>query len=254
MHLSLDKDSWQSMIKNHLQKSAKPLIVILGVTASGKTQFSIELAKYIGNAEIVNADSRQLFRGLDIGTGKIEAEKMQGVPHHLFDVLDPDEEVTAAWYKEKAEDVIDGILERESIPILVGGSMLYIAAITDGLSFDPEKRDELRSGESMCGYDLLVLGFKRERDETVDQINERIDTMFAQGWMEEVQQLIDQGYTESDPAMKSVGYKEIMHYLKMGEPQSLDELKELISAKTRQYAKRQRTWWRNDERICWIEL
>ena len=131
--------------------------------------------------------------------------------------------------------------------------MLYIASITDGLSFDTNVRTELRSDHSLCSYDLLMLGLQPSRDETAQRIAERIDVMFTAGWMEEVQSLLDAGYTERDPAMKSVGYKEIMRYIKSNEPTSIDALKELIAAKTRQYAKRQRTWWRNDNRIQWIE-
>lgn len=239
------------MISNHLEESARPLIVLLGVTACGKTALSVELCKALGNAEVVNADSRQLFKHLNIGTGKITPDQMQGVPHHLFDVLEPTDEVTAAWYKKEAERTIDDILDRGNIPMLVGGSMLYIAAITDGLTFK-EQEDALRSPESNCKYDLLIFGLQKSRDDTVVLINNRIDAMFADGWMQEVQGLLDSGYTKEDPAMKSVGYKEIMEYIESGTPETLEDLRELISAKTRQYAKRQRTWWRNDTRIHWL--
>ncbi|MDD5751426.1 MAG: isopentenyl transferase family protein, partial [Candidatus Peribacteraceae bacterium] len=122
-----------------LRKVDQPLIVVLGPTASGKTAYSVHLAHAFveagRGAEIVNADSRQLYRFLDIGTAKIMPEAMQGIPHHLLDVLDPKEEVTAAWYKERAVQSIDGILERGKLPMLVGGSMLYISAIIDNLEF-----------------------------------------------------------------------------------------------------------------------
>ncbi|MBU1911727.1 tRNA (adenosine(37)-N6)-dimethylallyltransferase MiaA, partial [Patescibacteria group bacterium] len=121
------------------------LIVILGPTASGKTGYSIKLAKEIGNAEIVNADSRQLYRYLDIGTAKITKEEMEGVPHHLIDVLDPDEEVSVGWYQNEATRIISEIKERGNVPILVGGSMLYISSITDGLSMAPTASKELRN-------------------------------------------------------------------------------------------------------------
>ncbi|MFH0770507.1 MAG: tRNA (adenosine(37)-N6)-dimethylallyltransferase MiaA [Candidatus Peregrinibacteria bacterium] len=138
-------------LRGFLARSAHPLIVILGPTASGKTAFSIDLARILKKegigAEIINADSRQLYRHLDIGTAKISKKEMHGIPHHLLNVLDPDEEVTAAWYKEEAAGTIGEILQRGHLPMLVGGSMLYISAVMDGLRFapagDPKVRTEL---------------------------------------------------------------------------------------------------------------
>src|SRR3989344_1665118 len=126
-----------------LEGSQKPLLVVLGPTASGKTGFSIELAKNI-HGEIVNADSRQLYRKLNIGTAKIMQGEMEGVPHHLIDILDPKEELTVSWYRERAEKIIDEIRGRGNIPILVGGSMLYLASVTDDLSLGPAKDPEIR--------------------------------------------------------------------------------------------------------------
>ena len=244
-----DKHSWQPLIKDHAKKSTKPLIVILGPTASGKTSFSIEVAKML-DAEIINADSRQLFTGMDIGTAKITEEEKQGVPHHLIDVLDPKEKATSAWYKQDAQEKIDQLHSKGKIPMLVGGSMLYIAGITDGLSFDETIRTELRSPEAECKYDLLVFGLGKERSETVVKINNRTEGLFAAGWIDEVQGLLDKGYTKDDPGMKACGYREIMEYLESGS--DLEELKSSIAAKTRQYARRQVTWWRNDTRIQWL--
>ena len=247
--MTSDKNSWQGLVKDHLKKSVNPLIVILGPTASGKTSFSIELAKSLG-AEIINADSRQLFSGMDIGTAKIKKEEMQGVPHHLIDVLDPSNRATSAWYKEEAQKIIDQLHSDGKIPILVGGSMLYIASITDGLSFDENIRTELRSPDAECKYDLLILGLGKERSETVVKINNRTEGLFAAGWIEEVQGLLDAGYTKDDPGMKACGYREIIDYLQEGS--DLEQLKNSITAKTRQYARRQMTWWKGDTRIHWL--
>lgn len=244
-----DKQSWQQRIKDHIKKSAKPLIVILGPTASGKTSFSVDVAKSIG-AEIINADSRQLFTGMDIGTAKITKQEMDGVPHHLIDIFDPHEKATSAWYKQEAEKIINTLHAKDTVPILVGGSMLYIASITDGLSFDDEIRTELRSPEAECKYDLLIFGLGKERSETVVKINNRTEGLFAAGWIDEVQGLIDKGYTKDDPGMKACGYREIIDYLQTGS--DLESLKESIAAKTRQYARRQMTWWKGDTRILWI--
>ncbi|MDA1293042.1 MAG: tRNA (adenosine(37)-N6)-dimethylallyltransferase MiaA [bacterium] len=244
-----DKNSWQPLIKDHIKQSVKPLIVILGPTASGKTCFSVEIAKFI-DAEIINADSRQLFTGMNIGTAKITQEEMQGVEHHLIDVFDPSERATSAWYKQEAEKIIDSLHEDSKIPILVGGSMLYIASITDGLSFDEEVRSQLRNPEAECQYDLLILGLGNIRSETVVKINNRTEGLFAAGWIDEVQRLVEKGYTKEDPGMKACGYREIMDYLESGS--ELEELKESIAAKTRQYARRQMTWWKGDTRINWL--
>lgn len=282
------------------------MIVILGPTASGKTAFSIELSEALGSVEIVNADSRQLYKYLDIGTAKITPQEMHGVPHHLLDVLDPKEEATAALYKEQAQTVIDQIHSRDYIPMLVGGSMLYISAVIDGLQFvsgsdpalrkrleddydkdagaalyqklleiDPDtalafsmknkpyvirameifegtgrKPSEARS-RSDCPYELFIIGIERPRAEVTQRINQRTGELFTRGWIDEVKELLQKGYSANDPGMKSHGYREIIAHLQTGS-QSRGELEEVISAKTRQYAKRQMTWWKNDMRITWM--
>lgn len=317
---------YKAHIHDFLAEAGKPLVVVLGPTASGKTGLSIEIASYLSEldmtAEVVNADSRQLYRGMDIGTAKITPEEMSGVPHHLFDVLDPNEEATVGWYKKQAGEVIDQLLAKEKIPVLVGGSMLYISAIIDDLTLapvgdpalraeiekvydedagkalyqrlqveDPEAAQrlhqnnkprlvraieilELTNGprsrdvpdtelqasrqnkseeqESTCPYDVLILGVDRPREELHQRINQRAEMMFNDGWMKEVQHLLDAGYKAEDPGMKSHGYKEIMEYLQSDKSEPLEELRERIAAKTRQYARRQQTWWKGDKRIHWL--
>lgn len=302
---------WQGLIQEHLKSAPRPLIVLLGPTASGKTALSLSIVDFIAQelhreTEIVNADSRQLYRSLSIGTAKITDAEKGNVPHHLIDVLQPNEELTAASYKKMAEEVINQIHARGNIPILVGGSMLYISALIDNLSFapvsDPELRNTLEkeydadSGKTLFAeleledpetasqihqankpyvlraleilrssgkpssykesldspYDLLILGIDTDRAVLHERINARVKAMLDAGWMEEVKHLLENGYTEKDPAMKSHGYKEIIHYLQKGEPENIEKLTELIAAKGRQYAKRQLTWWRGDERINWI--
>ena len=302
-------------VVEHIEGTAKPLIVILGPTASGKTGYSIDLALRLPrDVEIVNADSRQLYRKLDIGTAKIKREEMQGIPHHLIDVLDPKEEATAGWYQLQARESIDDVLARGNVPFLVGGSMLYISTITDGLTLAPKQdpalrkaliedyerdggrmlherlseidpeaaerippqnmprliraveiyaltqratstsvpKHELRSDTSSCPYDLFIIGMDVDRDVLKRAIDDRTATMFQDGWIEEVQGLMEQGYGSDDPGMTSHGYREIMQYLAERGPGTVEELQERIAAKTRQYAKRQRTWWRGDSRIQWI--
>lgn len=158
--------SWRQILANFLgSKPEKPLIVIIGPTASGKTAFSIALAEELSRlkktAEVVNADSRQLYRGFDIGTAKITQGEMRGISHHLLDVLDPKEDCTIAWYKREAERVITEIHARGNVPLLVGGSMLYVAALSDGLEpispADPVIRERLeREYDSDSGKSLFA--------------------------------------------------------------------------------------------------
>lgn len=333
--------NWKDLLTSHLSHSQKPLIVLLGPTASGKTDLSLEVARFcidIGHhPEILNADSRQLYRFLNIGTGKIRPEEMQGFSHHLLDVLDPKEEATAAWYQVEAERIIGEIHSRSGIPILVGGSMLYISSLIDGLNFvassDPALRSmlsqtyDLDGGTSLheelmaidpmtarafspknkpyvirameiyrklgkipsslkqstpCPWDLLILGLQCPRSVLSQRIHARISSMFDAGWIEEVRGLLLRGYSINDPGMKSVGYREIAETIQSGQvvlqPRAgqegspstslpstslrasrasragRDQLIELIASKTRQYAKRQITWWRRDQRIHWMDL
>lgn len=297
-----------------LEGSKNPLIVILGPTAAGKTSVSLEVAKAVWG-EVINADSRQLYRYLDIGTAKVSGGEMHGVPHHLLSVKDPKEEVTVGWYQSAALNVIENIVQRGKVPLLVGGSMLYLSSITDGLTLapaaDPALRRRLeeeydRDGgsavykrlqsidpdaaaaihqnnkpyvvralemyetlnvpkskavqERKCPYDLLILGIMRPRSQLVRRIEERVEEMFARGWIEEVRDLLVRGYEPSDPGMRSCGYREICQYLKEVEEgevgEELEEMKERLKqriiTKTRQYAKRQMSWWRGDSRIHWF--
>lgn len=301
-------------------KPVNPLIVIIGPTASGKTDFSIsvaqELSHYFGKtAEVVNADSRQFYRGFDIGTAKITPKEKQGIEHHLIDVLDPNEDCTIAWYKREAERVITEIHGRGHIPLLVGGSMLYISALIDGLeplpTADPAIRERLSKeydvdgGKTLFGrlteldpetaasfpmqnkvyvvraleiyestgktkssqkkmtpsqYDLLIFGMDVPKDVLHARIAARTKSMLERGWIDEVQRLREQGIKQADPAMKSVGYREILAYIEACSGKetresrvSTDALSETIQSQTRAYAKRHMTWWKRDMRVHWIQ-
>lgn len=152
-----------STIEEFLRGASKPLLAVLGPTASGKTDASLELSHALAKRgfrpEIVNADSRQLYRHLDIGTAKISLAERAHIPHHLLDVLDPKEEVTIAWYKTEAEKLIDEIRARDGIPILVGGSMLYCSSVIDGLKpppqADPRLRERLEADYERRGGEAL---------------------------------------------------------------------------------------------------
>lgn len=297
-------------IAGFLFRAHRPLLVLVGPTASGKTDLSLEIAEELNalghGVDIINGDSRQLYRFLSIGTGKIRPEEMRGIPHHLFDVLDPKKEATAADYKVQAERVIADIHARGRVPFLVGGSMLYVSAIIDNLQFvdrpdqrlrfdlerqlkhegsdalfaklqalDPEGASIidpknavyllralevcLTSGKTLARakerrpspYDLFILGRSVPVQELSQRIDRRVEAMFAAGWIDEVRSLVKRGYGPDDPGLKSVGYREIVSFLLEGKP-PIAQLKERIKAQTRQYAKRQRTWWRGDGRIHWM--
>ncbi len=300
----------QLVIDFLISEPKKPLIVILGPTASGKTAFSIRLAHELQGfgktAEVVNADSRQLYRGFDIGTAKITPDEMQGIRHHLVDVLDPQQDCTIAWYKQEAQRVIADIHERGNIPLLVGGSMLYVSALIDGFEplapSDPVIRERLgreydmdhgttlfaklsmidpdtaasfsvknkvyviraleiyestgktkssQKKKNLGAYDLLMFGMDVDKNELGKRIAARTTLMLERGWIEEVRSLRHKGVTLTDPAMKSVGYREIFDAIQCNDIET-DKLAELINSSTRAYAKRHMTWWKRDPRVHWI--
>jgi len=284
-----------------------PLLVILGPTAVGKSEIAISLAKKI-KGEIISADSMQLYQGMNLGTAKPSLLEQKVVSHHLIDLLKPDESFNVFDYAREAEKVIKEIHQRKKIPILVGGSGLYIRAIVDGLfenpKIDSEKKsiakeklrnkstdflyEELRrvdqkASEKIHPHDRrrikralevfyttgipisvlqrkkpakpfqpLLIGISRERKELYQRINERVDEIFAKGFIDEVKTLLKSGYTENLNSMQAIGYQETIVCLK--NERSLTETIELIKKNTRRYAKRQLSWFRQDKRINWLSL
>lgn len=289
----------------------KPLVVVTGPTGSGKTGLSIELALALKGegitAEVINADSRQCYQLMDIGTAKITPEEMKGVPHHLLSVLDPKTPATIAWYQEEAERAIADCHARGVLPMLVGGSMLYLSSVIDGLKplpSDPALRQKLqgiydldegvtlqkelmhldpKSGATVerrnavyliraveicrltgkpaseartkapSPYALALFFMDVPTDVLDARIAARTRILLDGGWAEEVESLLRKGYDAKDPGFVSHGYREILFRLKKGK--NVAEVKTdpaviaQINSVTRQYAKRQRTWWRRDERV-----
>ena len=277
------------------------LIVILGPTASGKTKMAIELAK-IFNGEIVSADSRQIYRGMDIGTDKVKAEKTSGIPHYLIDIINPDQEFSLAQYKKMAIEKIKEIQKRNKTPFLVGGTGLYIQAIIDNLTIPSVKPDlklrhqleeknlselqamlkkldpksfekidlnnprrliralevclktgrpfseQTKKGQPL--FNFIEIGIKIPSEEADEKINQRVDWMIKNGLIDEVKNLIKK-YSLDLPAFSGIGYREIIQYLQ-GKI-SLDEAIQEIKIHTRQYAKRQMTWFKKDHRIKWVK-
>lgn len=270
----------------------KKLVVITGPTGVGKTEISVKLAQRF-NAEIINADASQFRRGLNIGTAKITIDEMQGVKHHLIDIIDNEDDFSIKDYQEMGRHIIDKVNK----PFIVGGSGLYIQAlITDYQLDDTPERNEDKfshySNEALYQllesldknaamklhpnnrrrvlryieiaqtkgsvtpvqkdylYDVLVICLNRPRAELYNRINLRFDAMIDSGWVEECINLKKQGVNLDN--VKDIGYAEINKYLN-GETE-FDEIKEIIKQKTRRYAKRQMTWFRNKMDCHFIDI
>ena len=281
------------------------MLVICGATATGKSDLAIALAQHF-DGEIINADSMQIYRGMDIGTAKLTVEERQGVPHHLLDVLDVTQDSTVAWYQDSARQVIDEIESRGKRPIIVGGTGLYIKSILDELNFpdtDPDIRKSLELELEKIGLDAMYerlqkldpaagiaidranarrviraleviaitgkpftanlpreestrypdarqFGLVMDRESLDVRISARVDLMWEQGFVAEVQSLLNAGITEARTAQLALGYSQIIAYLqgRMSE----DEAREDTKRATRQYARRQETWFSRDARITWI--
>ena len=292
-------------------QSDKPfLIVLVGPTAVGKTEFSIELAKKV-NGEIISGDSMQVYKQMDIGTAKITQDEMSGVPHHMIDILEPDENFSAYEFKNRAQRLIKEITTRGRVPIIAGGTGLYIQSLIYNYDFEDEtiseqksleieaKLDELDqlSNEALHqylasfdevsaqdihpnnrkrvrraiqyylktkkllssrkkvqqfteNYDTLLLGIEMSRDILYQRINKRVDIMLERGLLSEVQQLVDNGY-ETSQSMQAIGYKEIVPVIK--QELSLDEATEKLKQHSRNYAKRQMTWFKNKLDVLWLD-
>lgn len=284
-----------------------PLIVIVGPTAVGKTAFSIDLAEAI-DGEIISADSRYFYRYMDIGTAKPSTQEMRSIPHHLIDVVYPDETWNLAVFKKKAEESIQEIYKRKNIPILVGGTGQYVKAVMDAWDLPAQEANEplrnllediarergkeylyqylkkvdeqaaanidysnvrrtiraieviLTTGRkfseqrrtSVSPYSRKIIGLKRDRKELYSRIDQRIDEMIERGFISEVADLLDRGYTRSLPAMSAIGYREIAAYLS-GEI-SLEEALIQMRRMSRQFVRRQANWFKEtDPNIKWFD-
>jgi tRNA dimethylallyltransferase len=280
----------------------KPLIVILGPTASGKTRIAIELAKKY-NGEIICADSRTIFEYMDIGTSKPSTQERSVIPHHILDIIKPDEKFSVAEFQRLAYKKIDDILNRGKIPFLVGGTGLYIDAVTEGfiipkIQEDRELRQRLETEDikkliirlkkinpiafrkidlknkrkviralEVClktdskfsdsqkkiksKYKILKIGISLPRKKLYEIINKRTDQMIEMGLVDEVKKLYKMGYNAEIPSLSGLIYKEIGEYVR-GKI-TLDDAVEKAKQKTRNFAKRQITWFKRDPKIKWIK-
>lgn len=285
----------------------KPLLVIVGPTAVGKTDFSIKLAQKL-DAEIISSDSRLLYKGMDIGTAKPTTEQRQLVRHHLIDLLSPNEPWSLTLFINRITQVIHDIHSRNKLPILVGGTGQYVRAILEGwkppaLAPDPRLRNVLEKiGNNIgkeklygllnnidplaasqidpnnlrrtvralevilitgkrfselkqrgnCPYSYVVIGLIRPRNELYTRIDTRIDEMIKMGFIGEVQQLLQQGYSKGLPAFSAIGYSQIMDYLQGN--LTLEYAIQQIRSLSRKFVRRQGNWFKQtDPLIHWFQ-
>ena len=280
-------------------------IVICGATATGKSDLAVSLAQEIG-AEIINADSMQIYKGMDIGTAKLAPSERGGIEHHMLDVLDVTEDSTVAWYQELARQSVTAIHGRGKHAIIVGGTGLYIKSILDDLNFpdtDADVRQKLTEEAKEFGIvqlfqrlelldpaaaaaidrqnerrviralevieitgkpftanlpredsslypDALQFGLVMDRAELGERVEARVDRMWESGFVAEVDRLIEEGITSATTARRAIGYAQIiaMRSGEITEDLAIEETKRA----TRQYVRRQETWFSRDARISWI--
>lgn len=284
------------------------LFVLTGPTAIGKTELSVNLAKDL-NGEVISCDSMQIYKYMDIGTAKVTREEAAGIKHHMVDLIDIDQEYTVADYKEDATGIITNLNKEGKLPIVTGGTGLYINSLVYELNFvriapNQEIRDKYekivdergndylhkllenvdfesakkihpndvkrvvraleiydQTGKTMTeynkdfrkkntSYNLVMVGLDMDREKLYDRINHRVDLMIENGLIEEVKSILDMDYDRNSIALQGIGYKEIISYLE-GEI-SLDKAIKDIKQGSRNYAKRQLTWFRRDKRIKWF--
>ena len=279
----------------------KKVVFISGPTAVGKTFFSVKLAKKL-NGEIISADSVQVYKGLDIGSAKVTKEEMQGVVHYAIDILEPWEEFSVYDFVEYTKQKIDEIVSKNKLPIIVGGTGLYVKALTLGYNFGgvnkdanlrenleklaeekgndylyqmllekdkdmAEKTDKnntvrlvraleiaLSDGQKQTGnvdIDYLIFALVKDRAILYDAINKRVDTMLANGLIDEVKSLKQSGLTAQNQSMRAIGYKEVLSYLD-GEI-DYDRMVEILKQHSRNYAKRQLTFLRGMQNVNFVD-
>lgn len=280
-------------------------IAVVGPTATGKSDLALDLAERLGG-EIVNIDAMQLYRGMDVGTAKLPPDQRRGIPHHLLDVLDVTETATVAAYQSAAVAVVTDILARGRVPVVVGGSMMYVQALLDQWDFpatDPEVRARwetllaeggvaavhaaLRAADPVAADTILptdgrrmvralevveltgkpfaasaptigaprwntrILGVDRETAALDARIEARTALMFDTGLVEEVRTLLDAGLREGQTARRAIGYAQVLAHLD-GE-YDLAHARERTLIGTRRYVRRQRSWFRRDPRVSWVD-
>ena len=282
-------------------------MILCGPTGVGKSTTAVKIAKAF-NGEVISCDSMQVYRGFDVGTDKIPSDEREGIPHYLLDIVDSSVQFTAADFVRHALTAVRIIQGKKKLPIITGGTGLYLKALIDGLfpegKKDPHVRRKLEEeaetqglehlqkrlnridpvyaqkiGKNdgiriiralevyhstkkpisdhfsntrsyIKGFHVLRIGLKLEREELYKRIETRVDQMFAQGIVEEIEALLKSGVDETSPPFRALGYKHVLSYLK--KELSLEETIDLTKRDTRHYAKRQMTWFRKMGGIYWF--
>lgn len=281
------------------------VIAVVGPTATGKSDLAVQLARRLGG-EVVNADAMQLYRGMDIGTAKLPAAARCGIHHHLVDILDVTETASVAVYQRDARRIVEQLLTAGRVPVLAGGSGLYVRAVLDELNFPgtaPELRAELEGELAEQGapalherlhrldpvaagrilpsngrrlvraleviritgrpfsaalpqpgparYRAVIIGLDTDTAVLDARVGARVDRMFAQGLVAEVRDLLPHGLREGRTASQALGYRQVIAALDAGtDPAAAAEP---IAAVTRRFVRRQRSWFRRDPRIGWLD-
>ena len=239
------------------QEGRTPVIIILGPTGSGKTGVSIKVAKKI-NGEVISADSRAIYKGMDIGTAKPTQKEMDGVPHYGLDLINPGERFTVADWKLYAEEKIKDIKARKKVPIIVGGTGLYIDALIYDYHFKGPTGNKIGdieqkscSDRTSIKGDYIIIGIKTNPEELRTRLKKRIDQMFSPELYDEVTKLVKK-HGWDNGAMKSDIYEYAWKYLQ-GDL-TLEKAKEQCFYEDWHLAKRQLTWFKRNKEITWLEL
>lgn len=282
------------------------MLIVGGATATGKSKLAVMLAKTL-NGEIISADSMQIYKHMNIGTAKVTEQEMQGIVHHMINIAEPTEQFSVAEYQIQAKELINQITAKGKIPIIAGGTGLYINSLIYKLQFGKSYKDEILrkdlmeqanlygndfvytklqkidpiastkihknnlkrviraieiktlSGKSITDSDdkrqnvfHRIYAFKAERTDLYKKINNRVDIMFENGLTQEIEKLLDEHkVTFNMQSMQAIGYKEFKDFYN-GEI-TLNQVKELIKKNSRNYAKRQYTWFKAYENCVWLE-
>jgi tRNA dimethylallyltransferase len=284
--------------------AGSPLFAVVGPTGSGKSDLALELALAF-EGEIVNCDSVQLYRFMNIGTAKMLPAARRGIPHHLLDILDPDEIFTAGDYIRLTRPLLKEIAARNRIPVVTGGTGFYFRSLMEGLFEGPSRDDELRARlmrrdsarlhkllrrldpaaasrihandtqkviraievcvlsrrpisavhraehrAPLTGFQPLIIGLDPPRDLLASRIEQRCVRMFEMGLTGEVRGILEKGFSRASKALESIGYREAI--LHIGGAISYAEAIAQTQIATRQYAKRQRTWFRREAGVQWL--
>ncbi|MBR1646840.1 MAG: tRNA dimethylallyltransferase [Selenomonadaceae bacterium] len=229
------------------------LVVILGATSVGKSSLAIDLAEKF-HTEIISADSMAVYKNFNVGTAKPSQDELARVPHHLIDILDAEQKFSMVEFVRRAREIISDINARGKIPIVAGGTGLYIQSLVEG--YEPADVGKSlashfkRTGELF--YNAQVYGLTAEREILYDRINRRTQKLFDDGLVDEVKNLLAHGVSPHAQAMRGIGYKETVEYLQGGS--TLDETIAKVAQATRNFAKRQLTWFRRMKYIKWLKI